>query len=64
MMKPHKVTFYAYAEDESQVKLLQDALNDFVREQYNKGIIVTATKLSQALRSFGNNYFVTTYLRK
>ena len=64
MMKPHKVTFYAYAEDEAQVKLLQDALNDFVREQYNKGIIVTATKLSQALRSFGSNYFVTTYLRK
>lgn len=62
-MKPYKVTFYAYAEDESQVKTLQDALNNFVREQYNKGILVTTDKLARALSSFGNNFFVTNYLK-
>ena len=45
---PHKVTFYAYAENEEQVKQLQDALNDFVRQQYNRGAIVTTSKLLQA----------------
>ena len=63
-MIPHKVSFYAYAENETEVKTLQDALNNFVREQYNKGIIVSAPKLLQALRTFSNNYFVTNYLRK
>ncbi len=61
---PHKVTFYAYAEDEKQVQDLQDALNDFVRKQYNKGILVTTDKLLQALRSFSNNYFVTDFLKR
>lgn len=63
-MKPHKITFYAYADDEAQVKQLQDALNNFVREQYNKGIIVTAAKLQRALQTFGNNYFVTNFLKR
>lgn len=63
-MKPYKVTFYAYAEDEAQVQELQNALNQFVREQYNKGVIVTTSKLSQALRSFGNNFLITNFLRK
>lgn len=63
-MKPYQVTFYAYAEDDKQVKALQDALNNFVREQYNKGILVTADKLANALSSFGNNFFVTNYLKR
>lgn len=63
-MKPHKVTFYAYAEDDKQVKALQDTLNNFVREQYNKGILVTAEKLANALSFFGNNFFVTNYLKR
>ena len=62
-MKPEKITFYAYAEDENQVKHLQNVLNDFVREQYNKGILVTADKLAGALQAFGNNYFVINYLK-
>jgi hypothetical protein len=61
---PHKVTFYAYAENEEQVKQLQDALNDFVRQQYNRGAIVTTSKLLQALQKFGNNLFVTNFLKQ
>ena len=64
MKTPHKITFYAYAENEEEAKQLQDAMNDFVRAQYNKGILVTARKLIGALTNFGNNFFVTNYLRK
>jgi hypothetical protein len=61
---PHKITFCAYAENEEQVKQLQDALNDFVRQQYNRGAIVTTSKLLQALQKFGNNLFITNFLKQ
>ena len=63
MLRPHKITFYAYIENEDDGKELQDALNNFVREKYNQGIIITAKKLSNALSKFGNNFFVANYLK-
>lgn len=63
-MTPHKIEFYVYAENEQEAKELQRAMNDFVRAQYNKGVLVTARKLIGALANFGNNFFVTNYLRK
>lgn len=62
-MKPHKVTFYVYANTEEQVQELQQALNGFVRDKYNVGVIVTATKLADALRKFGNNLLVNNFLK-
>lgn len=64
MMTPQKIEFYVYAENEQEAKELQRAMNDFVRGQYNKGVLVTARKLIGALANFGNNFFVTNYLRK
>lgn len=62
-MTPQKVTFYVYAENEQEVKELQSALNDFVRSQYNKGILVTAQKMIGALAKFGNNFLVSNFLK-
>lgn len=62
-MKPFKVTFYVYAEDEKEITQLQDQMNEFVRNNYNSGVLVTANKLSSALSKFCNNFFVTSYLR-
>ena len=62
-MKPCKVTFYAYAENEEQIEQLQDTLNNFVREKYNQGILVTAEKLAKAMNAFSNNFFVKNYLK-
>lgn len=64
MMKPYKVTFYTYAENEQQVQELQNAMNNFVRIQYDKGVLVTAAKLTKALQTFGSNFFVTNFLKK
>lgn len=62
-MKPYKATFYIYAENEDEVEKLQNQLNDFVRDKYNSGVLVTASKLSFALSKFCNNFFVTNFLR-
>ena len=62
-MKPYKVTIYVYAEDEQQIKELEKAANDFVNSKYQSGILVTASKLSQALSNFKNNFFVNKFLK-
>lgn len=62
-MTPKQVTFYVYADDDAQVQALQHALNGFVREMYNKGRLVTASGLSQALRKFGGNPLVANYFK-
>jgi hypothetical protein len=63
-MKPYQVAFYVYAEDESEVKELQRELNNFVRDRYNKGVLVTSRKLVSALKKFGNNFIVNNFLAK
>lgn len=62
MIRPHKVSFYLYAESEDEVKEAQDALFDFVLRQYNKGKLVTAKKLKKALDTFGNSPLITNFL--
>lgn len=62
-MKPYKVTIYVYAEDEQQIKELEKAAYDFVNSKYQSGILVTASKLSQALFNFKNNFFVNKFLK-
>lgn len=64
MMIPQKIEFYVYAENEQEAMELQRAMKDFVRWQYNKGVLVTARKLIDALANFGNNFFVTNFLRR
>lgn len=62
-MTPQKVTFYVYAETEQEIAELQKAMNDLVRAQYTKGVLVTAPKLTEVLRKFGNSFLVTNYLK-
>lgn len=54
-MKPFKVIFYLYAENESQAKILEETLYNFVARQYEKGVLVTAEKLNELIRKYGNN---------
>lgn len=63
-MKPYQVAFYVYAENESEVKELQIELNNFVRDRYNKGILVTSKKLVSALKKFGGSFIVNNFLAK
>lgn len=63
-MKPYQVAFYVYAESPEQVEALQKELNNFVREKYNGGVLVTASRLIEALTRFKRNILVDSFLRK
>lgn len=62
-MKPYKVNIYVYADSQIEVDELQNAVRDFVLDQRSKGVAVTASKLTSALRAFGSNQLITNYLR-
>lgn len=63
-MKPYKVAFYVYAESPEQIEALQNELNNFVREKYNSGVLVTASRLIEALPRFKKNVLVDSFLRR
>ena len=63
-MKPYKVAFYVYAESPEQAEALQSELNNFVREKYNSGVLVTASRLIEALTRFKKNVLVDSFLRR
>ena len=63
IMKPYKIEIYVYADtDEEAVKVQQSAIN-FVKDKYNKGILVTAKKISEALDKFKDSFMVNQYLK-
>ena len=62
-MRPQAITFHVYAETDEEAKALQDALYDFVISQYSKGVLVTAARLTDALKRYGKNPIITNYLK-
>lgn len=62
-MKPYKAQFYVYAESEQEVRELEKVLHDFTAAQYSKGVLVSASKLTEAVRRFGHNLLITQFLK-
>ena len=62
-MQPYKIEFYIYAENENEAKELSNALYCFVSSKREQGVAVTASKLTQAINKFKDNYFVTNYFK-
>ena len=62
-MKPFKIEIYVYADSEEKALEVQKAARDFVREKYQNGILVTADKLVNALRKFGNSMIVKQFFK-
>lgn len=62
-MKPYKVNLFVYADNDEDVKQLEKALYDFVREKYNNGVLVTANTVAKAINNFKNNPILSAYLR-
>lgn len=57
------ITFFAYAEDDSDGEKLQRELYDFVNDKYNQGILITAEKIRGAINRFKDNILVTNFLK-
>ena len=62
-MKPYKIEIYVYAESEEKALQVQQAAREFVKERYQKGVLVTADKLLNALVRFGNSMIVIQFLK-
>ena len=62
-MKPFKIEIYVYADSEEKALEVQKAARDFVREKYQNGILVTADKIMNALRKFGNSMIVNQFFK-
>lgn len=62
-MKPRKVNFYLYAQNEQEINDLQDALFEFVSDMYSEGVLVTANRVKLALNKFADNFMVKQFLK-
>ncbi len=63
-MRPFKATFYVYAENENEVAELERSLHTFVSERYGNGQLVTASRLTDAVRRYGGHFLVANFLGK
>ena len=61
-MQPFKIEFYIYAESQEEVEQAQVAAREFVRAQYNRGRIVSARRLADAMRKAHNHPLISNIL--
>lgn len=62
-MKPYKVEIYLYAESEAEAKEASKAAYDFVKSNYEAGVLVTARKFTDIIRKWGNNPLVRNFIK-
>ena len=62
-MKPFKIDIYVYADSEKMALAAQNAINKFVKDKYQSGILVTAEKLTNALTRYGSSMIVNQFLK-
>jgi hypothetical protein len=61
-MKPVMITFYAYAEDDSDGERLQKELYQFVNQKYEEGVLISANKIRNMLNKFRDSVLVNSFL--
>ena len=62
-MSPHEVKFHVYAETDEEVQDLRLALYDLVSNNYNNGVVVSASKLAAVIRQFGTGPLAKQFFR-
>ena len=62
-MQGFEVKFNVYAETQGEADLASEAIKAFISEMAQKGIAVTANKLTEAVRKWKGNYFVSNYFK-
>jgi hypothetical protein len=62
-MQGFEVKFNVYAETQAEADLASDAIKAFISGMAQKGIAVTANKMTDAVKKWKDNYFVTNYFR-
>lgn len=62
-MKPYKVEIYLYADSEQEAQEAGKAAYDFVKNNYEAGVLVTARKFTDIIRKWGNNPLVRNFIK-
>lgn len=62
-MKPYKVEIYLYAESEQEAQAAAQAAYNFVKKNYEAGVLVTAKKFTEIVNKFGNNPIVRNFIK-
>lgn len=62
-MRPFNVTIPIYAGAEDEVKAFQQEFYAFVSEKRERGIAVSAKKMTQALKMFRDNKYLDNFLK-
>lgn len=62
-MQGFEIKFNVYAETQAEADLATDAIKGFISSMAQKGIAVTANKVSGAIQKWKDNYFVTNYFK-
>lgn len=62
-MKPHKIEIYLYAENETEAQEAAQAAYNFVKQNYEAGVLVTAKKFAEIVNKFGSNPIVRNFIK-
>lgn len=62
-MTGYEIKFNVYAETQEEADLASETVKGFISEMAQKGIAVTANKITDAVRKWKDNYFVNNYFK-
>ena len=62
-MQGYEVKFNVYASTQDEAEMASATIKNFISEMAQKGVAVTANKLTEAVRKWKDNYFVTNYFK-
>ena len=62
-MQGYEMKFNVYANSQDEADLASNAIKAFITEMAQKGVAVSANKLTEAVRRWKDNYLVTSFFR-
>lgn len=62
-MQPYKIEVYVYAESADEALKVQQSAVQFVKDKYKSGILITASKLDQAINKFKDSFIVNQFFK-
>ena len=63
-MQGFEIRFNVYAESQEEADAATEAIKAFISEKAERGVAVTAKRLSDAIARYKDNYFVTQYFSR
>ena len=63
-MKGYEVRFNVYADSQEEADFASSLIKQFITEQAQKGVAVTANRIAAAMNRWKDSYFVTNYCKQ